>query len=264
MTGPPALDAGTLRVATFNIRNGRALDGWNSWPFRRRAVADTIANLDADLLGLQEVFAFQLRWLRGRLPGYLDVGAGRGVRGGERCPVLFRAGRARLLDHRTRWFGEEPDHPGSRLPGARFPRIATVCRLELVPGGRHLQLACTHLDERAERRRIRSAEQLAGWLDPDLPRIVVGDLNAEPGSPVLAELESAGLRPALPADAPGGTSHRFSGSREGRRIDHVLVSGHFEVVAASVAHAVVGERLPSDHWPVVAELRLTGAGPAGP
>ena len=29
----------TVRVVSFNIRNGRAFDGWNSWPFRRRATA---------------------------------------------------------------------------------------------------------------------------------------------------------------------------------------------------------------------------------
>ncbi|HJR24407.1 MAG TPA: endonuclease/exonuclease/phosphatase family protein, partial [Acidimicrobiales bacterium] len=53
-----------LRVATFNVRNGRALDGFvRAWPFRRRAVVAAIASLDADVVGLQEAYRFQLRSL---------------------------------------------------------------------------------------------------------------------------------------------------------------------------------------------------------
>ena len=66
-----------LRVATFNVRNGRAFDGWNSWPFRRPATTAAIAGLEADVVGLQEVLRFQVSALRARLPRYGFVGSGR-------------------------------------------------------------------------------------------------------------------------------------------------------------------------------------------
>src|SRR5690606_5828073 len=126
-----------LRAATFNIRNGLGLDGGNAWPFRRATTARTIAALDADVVALQEVYAFQQRYLERRLSGYRFVGAGRtdGERG-ERCPILVHQDRATVVDVRTAWFGDTPDRPGTRLPGAGFPRIATVATIRLAPEGR--------------------------------------------------------------------------------------------------------------------------------
>ncbi len=249
-----------LRVVSFNIRNGRAIDGRQSWPFRRRSTAMAIARLDADAIGLQEVLGFQLQWLRSQLPAYEAVGAGRsrGQRG-ERCPVLTHRAGVRLLDSCTRWYGDQPDRPGSRLAGAPFPRVATMCRLELEAGA-VIQLTNTHLDARSSDHRQQSAEQLRSWLDPELPQIVVGDLNAKPDDPVLRTLAEAGLIQALPAHA-GGTAHSFTGRADGRRVDHILASRHFEVTAAGVADHWGGGPLPSDHWPVVATLRLTAPSP---
>ena len=73
--------ATTLGVASFNIRNGWAFDGWNSWPLRRRSTLATIKALDADVLGLQESFRFQYRWIRKRLPPSESWWDGRGASG---------------------------------------------------------------------------------------------------------------------------------------------------------------------------------------
>jgi endonuclease/exonuclease/phosphatase family metal-dependent hydrolase len=249
-----------LRVASFNVRNGWAFDWGRSWPFRRRALAATLEALDADVAGLQEAYAFQLRFLGRAVPGYRVGGEGRdGGQRGEHCPVLVRSAVARIVAARTRWYGEAPEAAGTRLPGARFPRIATTCRIELLAGGGHLDVTSTHLDERCDAHRRRSAAQLVGWLDPSVPNVVTGDFNAGPDSPVVAPLLEAGFRHALPP-GPGGTVHRFTGRVDGRRIDHVLVRGPLEVVAAGVVTGAdcVPARRASDHWPVVADLRLTG------
>src|SRR4051812_6573848 len=66
-----------LRVMSFNVRFGTALDGGNSWPFRRELLFKTIEAFGPDLLGTQEVLAFQGRQLHERLKGYDIVGVGR-------------------------------------------------------------------------------------------------------------------------------------------------------------------------------------------
>lgn len=244
-----------LRVATFNIRNGLAFDGLNSWPLRRKATAAAIRSLDADVVGLQEVFPFQLRWLRERLPGYQVESAGRrDGRRGEACPLFVRLESAGIAAADTRWFADDPNLAGSRLPGASFPRLATICRLDLL-GGRRVDVINTHLDEAVPTNRERSADLLSEWIAPEVPTIVLGDLNAEPHDPPVKRLLRAGLRQALPADAPG-TAHDFTGRSDGARIDHVLVSSHFEVLSAEVFTERTSGRLPSDHWPVVADLKL--------
>jgi len=244
-----------LRVATFNIRNGRAHDGLQSWPFRWRLTVRAIAALDADVVGLQEVFAFQRRTIMRGLPGHHSVGRGREADGsGEQCPVVARTRSARIVETRTRWFGATPDVPGTRLPNAMFPRTATVCVVE-VPGWRsRVQIANVHLDAHDEGRRAESVEQLVSFVDLAAPCVLLGDFNTGPDSTTLAPIAAAGFRSALPAGA-GGTEHEFTGRTDGDRIDHVFVNASVAVRAATVRTDLRrGRRLPSDHWPVTADL----------
>ncbi len=246
-----------LVVATFNIRNGLAPDLRHLWPLRRRSTAGMIRALDADVVGLQEVYRWQLRYLLGRLAGYEAHGEGRSRRRrGEFCPVLTRSSRLHVRDVQTRWFGDEPDRPGLRLPGALFPRLATMAAVADRLADEAFHVVNTHLDERRPENRRASVAQLVTWLPLDGPVILLGDLNtSEDDEKVFSLLRSAGLRSVLPREA-GGTVHRFRGGTDGPRIDHVLVSAHWEVAEAAVVTDHPGRRLPSDHWPVRAVLRL--------
>ena len=245
-----------LRVVSFNVRNARAVDGWNSWPFRRRATAAVLRELDPDVAGLQEAYGCQERYLLRVLRRYTSVSEGRAGGGrGERCPVFSKPTGLRLLTSRTRWYGDDPDRAGTMLPGATFPRIATLVELEHRPTGRPFGVVNTHLDERLRANRTRSAEQLVGWLRPDLPWVLIGDLNATSGEDTIRCLVDAGFRMAVP-DGVGGTTHQWKGGTAGRRIDYLFVSDGWEVVDGGVDHRRPGGRLPSDHWPVWADVRL--------
>ena len=243
-----------MRVASYNIRRGRAWDGRESWWLRRRACLEVIEGLDADVLGLQEARPMQMRSLRRAFDDTALVGTGRDADGGgEHVPVLVR-GRA-VESSETRWLSETPDRPGSIGWDATLPRIATIVRFRdgEVPVG----VVNTHLEASGSVARERGAELVAEWTraEPQRRWIVVGDLNATANSAPLRVLASAGLRDAL-TGLPGGTEHAFTGALDRRRIDHVLVSDGIAVVHARIDHLRPGGRLASDHWPVVADLRL--------
>ncbi len=249
-----------LTVATFNIRNGLAWDGRNSWPLRRRATAKALATLDADIVGLQEVYGFQRRYLLSRVPGYRAVGKGRrDGRRGEQCPILVRDPVAIDADW-TRWFGDEPEHPGSRLPGASFPRIATMATCHRADGddAPAFDVVNVHLDEHLGGNRVRSIELLAEWLDGARPSLLIGDFNTtEDDEAVMGALTHGGFE-FVPID--GGTAHDFGGRTDGLQLDHVLfrsvATATWQVRSARVVTERVDGRLPSDHWPVVVDLRL--------
>lgn len=250
-----------LRVASFNIRNGRALDGRHLWPLRRHATRTAIAALDADVVCLQEVYRFQRRYLLKRLPGYAAEGQGRaGANRGEQCPILFRPERVEVESTTTRWFGPDPDRPGARMPGASFPRIATMAVLREVASGTRFGIANLHLDERRSELRVESILMVTAWLTPGVPWLIVGDLNDTPAGPALEAAAQQGFASALPDDAPG-TSHGFSGGVDGPRIDHILVSEGWEVMASGVRAGPDKRPFPSDHWPVFADLRLVAPAP---
>ncbi len=260
--GPPA----TLRVASFNVRTGVKWDGCDSWLLRAGACAAAIAGLDADVVGLQEVRLFQERGLARRLPGYAGAGAGRddGRGRGERCTVAYRGARLRLMSWTVRWFSDTPGRPGSRSWGNPIARIVTLCRFMDLRTGDRFGLANAHWDGASAASRRRSAEALLGWLDPALPWIVLGDLNATGGDPAVARLIGGGLRDTLAhlgeRGPQAGTHHPWDGSTDGTRIDFVLVDRRWDVLSARIDHARPGGRLPSDHWPVVAAVALQPAG----
>ena len=89
---------------------------------------------------------------------------------------------------------------------------------------------------------------------------MLGDLNATAGDPAVARLVAGGLRDTLAHLGERGpqaaTHHQWDGSTDGTRIDYVLVDGGWDVLEARIDHTRPGGRLPSDHWPVVAEVAL--------
>lgn len=243
-----------LRVASFNIRTSRAPDRADRWKHRRDACIDAIRGFSADILGLQEVRPDQLDDLRDAFPGATIVGAGRDSDGGgEHASVLVKAGGWTVESSETRWLSATPTRPGSRGWDAELPRVVTLVRLRhaATPVG----VANTHFDHRGTEARERSAALIAEWLgqERDRPWIVLGDLNAVPGSPPLRVLAEAGYTDALPPDA-GGTEHAFTGATDRTRIDYVLAGPGIEVAAAWIGHDRPRGRLPSDHWPVLADL----------
>jgi len=263
-----------LRVATFNIRKGIAWDGLDSWPMRRRTTAAALHGLRADVAGLQEVYGFQQRDLLRRLPRFAACGAGRddGRERGERCAVLYDTRRLELCRWVTRWFSDTPDTPGSISWGEPPPRVATLAWFaargtsdaKLRP---RFAVADVHWDGASADARLRSAEALLAWIDDGLPWVVLGDLNTTVADASVRHLLSAGLCDPLrrlgTGGAGAGTHHAWDGRTDWTRIDHVLVTSHWRVLAAAVIQDRIRGRLPSDHWPVLAALELPdGAGHA--
>jgi len=251
----------SLRVATFNVRNAKAWkDGRNHWYFRRGALADVVAHMGPHVVGLQEVYASQLRWLLRRLPSYRHVGVGRrdGISRGEFVPILYDPARVALEGTRTRWLSDEPDVPGSKTWGNHFPRIVTMAWFTDRQGGRRFGVANVHADEKDEGIRARSGEVLAEWLAEGGPWIVLGDWNTVPGKPAIQRFLQAGWEDALahlPGDGPEArTNHDYTAERHGTRIDHVFLAPAWTVSNAEIVRERPGGRFPSDHWPVLADL----------
>ena len=66
MAMPFYANAGTpdeLSVISYNIRNGEAKDGTNSWQYRFPASAMMIMDQMPDIFGVQEAYDYQVRYL---------------------------------------------------------------------------------------------------------------------------------------------------------------------------------------------------------
>lgn len=273
-TAPPQPDGVTLTAISFNIRNGRANDGDNSWPRRRPLVSQLIRDYAPDILGLQEAFRFQLDELAEDVPGYSEVGEGRaGGTKDEYSAILYRAARFDLLDSGTFWLSETPDVV-SRHWGHHHYRVCTWAHLKDIATGEALYVFNTHFDHQSQRARVNSAALIRRRIQARStkdPVLLTGDMNAGEDNPAIARLLAAdgdGVEPlrdayrVLHPDARdvGTGNGGYRGRRDGPKIDYVLVSREFAVLAASIDQEPRGGRFPSDHYPVVARVRLRSTG----
>ena len=237
-------------------------------------MAEFIAQVDADLVCLQEVALASVDGsvvdqpaLFGRLTGFDG-------RYGSVCPLpliepppsgrvvgAYLWGNAILsrypiLTTTTHALPVTPDDDPAD-PVDTEPRCALACQIA-TPAGR-VTVISTHLAHLGQRARRHQAGRLAEIVtQTGGPVVLAGDLNAAIEQPELSE-----LRPLLVDGfaavgvAPGDARRESCGADQ---IDHVLTRG-FDVVECRVAREA-GEL--SDHWPVVARLRLSdGAGSSG-
>ena len=261
-----------LTVMTFNIRYGTANDGENHWSRRREMLFDVVREQAADLLGVQEALAFQIDEIVAAVPGYAVVGVGRddGRAAGEFSAILFKTARLRVAESGTFWFSDTPSVPGSKSWGNSITRISSWARF-IDRDGRAFWHFNLHLDHQSQPSRERSTQLLAKRVGersgPAEPVLVTGDFNVGENNPAIHELVG---RPGGPRGAfldtfrvlhrderEVGTFTGFTtGNVAGAKIDYVLVQPGTEVLAAAIVRTSRDGRYPSDHFPVMARVRL--------
>jgi endonuclease/exonuclease/phosphatase family metal-dependent hydrolase len=245
-----------ITVVTWNVHGSAGPD--------LDAAGERLRSFDPALVALQEVQQRQARALARRLgwrTAYWSF---------KHWPIRgLSEGHALLTPHRlvaartvtlSRWM----------WPWTYRRRIAQLCEVETAAGER-VRLANCHLasDDAAER--LAQARRLLARLQPDT--VVVGDLNARPGSAVLRRMLDAGLRDAwaeanLDAPAAEGVTNWRSSDPDDRptnRLDYVLVPDPYRVVEAAVPSAdadLISYRRLSDHLPVRVELAAVKSVPA--
>jgi YD repeat-containing protein len=251
-----------LRVMTFNVRLLTDVDGPNQWRYRRDLAARMIRRQDPDVIGTQELFAGQGDDLVARLPQYAWFGEGRrGGRGDEHMGVLYRRDRLRVVESGNFWLSDTPEVPGSITWGNPFPRMVTWALFERIADHRRFYLFNTHLPYREGDVAVRvhcvqAIRQRLRTLPKDIPVVVTGDFNNAPDGPVhdiiATDLQDAWIG-APRRQGPDATFHDFTGKPD-RRIDWILFRG-LKAVRAVTVTTHRGALYPSDHFPVLAELR---------
>ncbi len=269
-------EAQIVRAATFNIRLDTEADGGNAWRFRRREVSALLSFYSPDFFGLQEVLPHQLEELKTDLKNYAFFGVGRddGVNRGEFSPIAYRKDRYVLVEGGTFWLSATPDTP-SKGWDAAFPRIASWARLRGSGFANDILLLNTHWDHAGAAARLESAKLIRGWITARRQNcetvILLGDFNAGEDeasykaliAPPAGELMNSMEISDLPPFGPRGTFNGFDLlNDENRAIDHIFVSRDVRVLKHGVITHHREGKLPSDHYPVMADLALFGC-PAG-
>lgn len=259
-----------IKVMSYNIRLNTPSDGINAWPRRKDNVAAMIGTKhQADVAGLQEVLKGQIDDLQERLPEYAWVGSGRedGKDSGEFSPVFYRKDRVEVLEDDTFWLSETPEVPGSTSWDAAITRVVTWARFKDKNTGREFYFFNTHFDHRGHQARIESARILVNRVSEvpeNMPVIITGDFNIPETSEAYAIIaEAPGLHDARYVSEAGheGPTATFSNWEELRqpesRIDYIFVREGIAVLNHRVLDDRYDGRFPSDHLPVISEIRFS-------
>lgn len=250
----------SLRVATYNIHAGSGADE----VFDVDRTAAQISDLDADVVGLQEVdvhWDARSEWrdlareLAHRLhmhvffgPIYsLDPSEVGGPRAEFGNAILSKYPIMSAHNHSiARLSSQDPDPVLEPSPG--FPEAVINVR------GVWMQVFSTHLDFRADP--LPRQAQVTDMLEimgagRKMPQVLLGDFNAEPQSPEIGPLWDHLDDAWLAAGGSPGEGATYPAGEPQKRIDFVAVSPSMRVIDA---HAVASSA--SDHHPVVAELSV--------
>ncbi len=253
-----------LKVMSFNIRYGTAKDGDDRWELRRAQMFALLKTQDPDVIGLQEVLHFQIDEILEAVPGYRMIGVGRadGGQGGEYAAILYRESRLAVRRSSTFWLSDTPEVVKSNTWGAALERICTWALFD-DKLGTPFYLYNLHLDHISQPAREKSVALLLNRVSeraPALPVVVTGDFNigeSNPGTQAMLRVFSDTFRVLHPDAKEAGTFNGFKlGVTTGDKIDYIFVHPGTEVIDAEIVRTAVDGRYPSDHFPVVARIRL--------
>lgn len=284
--------AASFNVASYNLRQQNPSDAnnGNGWERRMPVVAKLIQFHGFDIFGTQEGFKNQLEDLRGALPGYAYIGAGRddGKDAGEHSAIFYRTDLFDVVDHGDFWLSETPSRPGLGWDAACV-RICTWGRFRHIPSGREFLFFNLHMDHVGTTARVESAKLIKRKivsLGSELPTFLTGDFNVDQNSPSYSTIVEGGmLRDShqvaeMVYDLNGTFNNYSTDGYSGSRIDHIFVSPNVRVrkygvltdtyrtpadvikeqkTNAAPAEIKVHEyvaRTPSDHFPVKTEIEL--------
>lgn len=253
-----------MKIVTFNIRGDFGIDAENNFPHRKPLILNKIQQEQPDVIGFQEVLPHVQRWLRDSLTGYTVVGCGRNADyTGEAMTLAIRNATAELLGLEVFWLSPQPDQPGSRYAHqSDCPRTCAYALVNVQGMGCPVRVYNTHLDHLDAEARLLGLRQVLTRMQADaasrpLPAVLMGDFNAEQGSPELAPLTAEhpplGLRD-ITAEFPFTFHNFFRGQEPICKIDYIFVTP--ELRQGRVERWTDAENgvYLSDHYPICAEL----------
>ena len=253
-----------LKVCTYNLRNEKANDGINCFPFRKDKILAVINETKPDLIGFQETMEDARLFLATNLSDYTVLGCGREKEyAGEGITLAYRKDKFDLLNYDAFWLSATPTVCGSYYGGDQSinPRMAQA--VHLIPKGssKPFIFCNTHLDDLGPMARYSGSVQILQYFAKytDYHMILTGDFNAIPTANEVRIIN--GWQEGRLADVTensGATFHGFGKVPEEKRykIDYIFSD------LAPLGQATVRKEEPSDgvyssdHFPVFCDLEL--------
>jgi endonuclease/exonuclease/phosphatase family metal-dependent hydrolase len=267
------------RVMSFNIFNTLPPEEEiqyfsDIWANRADFNVATIKRYEPDIIGFQEFCPEHWNTYRAQFPEYQHYAADLNVG----TVIFWKASRFERRDAGMFWLGENI-HERKAAWGSADALCANWVKLKELSSGIEFLFLNTHLADDSELARVNGSqvilEQLA-LLNPnnDLPTMMTGDFNCNPGFPAYRNFLSTGFVDTFRAAGHGdsvetSTFHGFHGKDYFAlewgdelfwRVDWILTHDGAKQRLLTTSCTIIRDAAPpvyaSDHYPVVTELRF--------
>ena len=261
--GIPEKADDAARVMSFNVRCADDKEG--SVKNRSKIVTAIIEQYLPDSVGVQEATGKWMRILSENLGAYVAIGEHRDEDPeSEFSAIFYLKDKFNLLDSGTIWLSDTPEVKYTKYEESGCTRIATWVVLENKETGEAFVHINTHLDHMSDNARVMQVKVLSNKIaelkEAGYPIVCTGDFNAQPTTTVYATvMESLIDSKAIATNSDDGlTAHGYGKNEDysAGPIDYVFVSENVEVDTYKIIRNTAKDMYPSDHYPVVADVRF--------
>lgn len=273
-------DQTLLRVISFNLKRDFGLGFRRSrkWDHRKALAAQFIRESGATIIGVQELLPSMRKDVQNLLNSeYRVLGfgryKGRRPKNDEHSDIIIKNDDIKVNFIKTFWLSKKPEKISRAYFSQIFPRICTATEVKFERLGCTVRVFNTHLDHISSIARVFGIKVILEYIsklnaESPLPTILMGDLNCTPNSRPIQFLKKqikedpnihlTDVYSTFDPETLFNTFHNFTGKIKLKSdpIDYIFVSDDFEIVESSIITDPIDGQYASDHYPLMATLRL--------
>lgn len=258
-----------MKVASYNLRYDNKNDSLNGngWTQRSPAVIALIRFHDFDIFGTQEGLKNQLDDISNALPQYARYGRGRddGIDKGEHSAIFYKKDEFTLLSRGDFWLSQTPDKPSLGWDATCCNRICSWVQLQHKKSGKKFFFFNVHYDHQgvvarkeSSKLMLKKIKEIAGKS----PVIFTGDFNGSTSTEWYQTIANSGILKDTYNEVKFPYANNASFNAFGKAtqsndiIDHIFVTDQFKAIKWGLLTDTYHGKFPSDHFPVMMELKL--------
>lgn len=264
--GIPEKSEEATRIMSFNVRCKN--DGEQTITNRSKVAIEVINQYAPDSFGVQECTPRWKRILAANVGDrYACVGAARDYYGPftEYSSIYYLKDKYNLIDSGTFWLSETPEKKWTKSFDSACFRVASWALLEDKETGVRYTHINTHLDHVLETTRESQMKVLIECVNKvanGSPIVVTGDFNALEDNSLVYTVACESFNDTKKVAANSDTGRTFTsyGTKEEDgtgAIDFIFADKSLKVDTYKIIRNTVQGIYPSDHYPVVADIRLS-------
>ncbi len=247
-----------IKVISFNIRYTDDENG-NSIQERAPRLSTVTTPYDADIIGLQEYTPAWEDFINKCFCDKYEIfNKYRTDTGGiESAPILWKKEKFDCLKRGYFWFSDTPEVMSGGWDDLKCNRICLYVILKEKESGKTFTVMNTHLGF-GEENQVKSVRLIHQYMEKisSYPTFITGDFNMPPHSRPYAEMvkKVADVNELTVKDRRS-TYHGYNQQNNfDQHIDYCFIDKKIKPVTFKIIDELVGNKFPSDHYGIYAEL----------